>query len=642
MTSVIDTKTGIPGNEDKDTPEGAGPKNEKLEIIRREFNDSMVEHIKAYAGNVDFEFSFNVGGWYIDLTEHRINIDPSFFLEKGMNKPEAVFATLHELEHFLDMAQTKFTKRTDAKGNPIMENANYRTYEGLFEYVKNVQKKETASNRGLGKALFRLVNCVDDVLVNRRVMRRWSPGATVAEGLYKKLFPRTDLTADPKHRQLQYALLYEAMMGEAMDVSEDVRDELEKIKGMGLVDIASATDLRGKAQFSAQLRYALLIEKLFPVFEKFYLEDIENKKKKKEEQDKGDENEGEGGEGEESEDKDQSEGEGDPFGDDPFEDAIPDPIDFKDVLEKASKSFKDNKKDEEKKDILLANYNRDLFLVKDVIDRIANSLIEVIVPRRNTRRTFSNPKRDGNYLSSGALATGVAELYGGNLEPAIFIDQEIKVEENFNFPDFDFEVICDVSSSMSENEAILIQRRAVLAFMEAFDEYERRKKLMISRGDISEKQASVFRSAVRVFSDGDKLLKDFDKKIRNNDRVDIHAELARPEGGTSFRSTARNILLSLNDEDIARMRTGDKKRVIIITTDGAFGDLNESRSLISQIVKKADSDNLIFVGIGIGGNARVQDLMSGFGSSFNIESAEDLGKEFVKIIESQVKDKQPQ
>jgi hypothetical protein len=222
----------VEGDDDEEQDEKKKARNAALKEARKEWLSFGARHegtINAYFGTPDVPFTMKPGGWYIDLENIRVNADPTFFLEKGYSESESLFTTFHEAEHFRDMIQ-----------NPGL-------YKHFFERAKTRKDVHAA----YPKILQRLYNCVDDILVNNAVMSRWSAGRKAKDVLYPKLFPRGDFRGQPRHRQLMYALLREAMLPkEPIQLDPDVQTELDTLHkklGVGLSRLTSVDHL-GRAK----------------------------------------------------------------------------------------------------------------------------------------------------------------------------------------------------------------------------------------------------------------------------------------------------------------------------------------------------------------------------------------------------------
>lgn len=583
------------------------------------FGDRYERTINAYYGTPDMEFTMKPGGWYIDLDNIRVNADPKFFLDKGFSESESLFATFHEAEHFRDMILDP-----DA-------------YTDLFDRLNT---RVDVHTRYPG-AVKRLYNCLDDILVNRSVMSRWKAGRTAKNQLYPKLFPESDLRGEPgqpvpRHRQLMYALLRQYMLPhEPVQVDDEVREALDSIENRGagkhkFVDLFTSVDAMGKANYDAITRFSQIQARIEPVFEALYKKDLIDRKPKP--KDKG-EGEGEAGEGE-----------GEPFGDDEFEDAIPDPMDIEDVADAARKindaiskkrndAFK-NAMGVEQKDF--DAYKKDFDKVKPYIEDLSKTFDEIIERRKSYRRRLRKPVKEGVMLDPKKVATGVAEIRAGNFEPRIMLDFEAKEVINNMPTEIEFTLVCDGSGSMTGGVKEAIQRRLAVLAMEALAVFRDRIQKERRRGENVELD---IKTEVRVFSDTDLELKKLDRTLDHEQRVKMHKGLhALPGGGNNEPATFQELdQKQMVPERLAKLADGRLKKIILFLTDGQT-NADAIQAEIKKMMAKAGKDkhgntHLVIAGIGFDNGKEAIETYAPNG--FFVEKLEDvLGifKEFLKNI----------
>ena len=214
----------------------------------------------SYASDSSLEIKQSpkgLGTFAIDLEKGVIYAEPNFWEPAGgLVESDKVFATLHEFEHFREM----------------MEMINKEG--GLAKFKKHLDKFKKRKRFSI------LDNCVDDIKMNRSVIERASALDETRSRLYeKKLFPEDDLSKAPKHLQFSQAFLREAMLPDRQTiVSSDVRAEVERIKniksgGISLMDFMTAPNTPMETRLKLQERF------LEPVMEKFFKEDVEQRKK---------------------------------------------------------------------------------------------------------------------------------------------------------------------------------------------------------------------------------------------------------------------------------------------------------------------------------------------------------------------------
>ena len=214
--------------------------------------------IGAYFGTPDITITVEPGGWYIDLKNIRMNVDPTFFLEQGYSESESLFATFHEAERFRDMTIDPYA------------------YTSLFDRIDQTANIHKAYPDELSK----FYNCLDDVLVNKKVMKRWKAGIKAKNVIYPKLFHSNNLTKHPFAPQFMYALLRREMIpSEEVIVHEEVQAALEKWDLLGgaqrnATAILTAVNEIGDAQLPPMKRFAIIETLAEPLFKDLFLRDI--------------------------------------------------------------------------------------------------------------------------------------------------------------------------------------------------------------------------------------------------------------------------------------------------------------------------------------------------------------------------------
>ena len=168
-----------------------------LEVKKEEKKDKMAEtgdHAEAFGfveENRDF-FEHHAKGkikieqapkglstFAFNLENNTIYINSMFYKKLGFSKEKTIFATLHEIEHFLEKIQM------------LSEEGGEKNFE---KYIKKI---ETSRAFGL------MDNCVADIRENKAVISRTNKGMKdLEENIYKEdLFSETDFTSQPRHIQ---------------------------------------------------------------------------------------------------------------------------------------------------------------------------------------------------------------------------------------------------------------------------------------------------------------------------------------------------------------------------------------------------------------------------------------------------------
>jgi len=512
------------------------------------FKKTFEPLINGYFGTESVQFTMKEDGWFIDLEEIKVNADPKFFLERGYTMPEALFATFHEAEHFRDMA------------------IDHEAYKKLIRRFKHEQAQDPA----YGEALHDLYNCLDDVLVNKVAMSRWERGQKAKDSLYPKLFPEKDLRGvpgnpQPRHRQFVYGLLREAMLpNEKAAVDPEVRQAMDEWQGhraQNTLDLLTAVDPRGNAQFTPADRFDLIAATAEPILKKLYRKDLKDRKQKPKKGGEKDKGKGQSGKS--------------PFGDNPFKKAIPDPIDYGDVLDQIDKinDALSKKRDRDFEQVMgvskedFERYKRDYDVVKPFIQKLSQVFDKIIQRRISTRRVLRKPAKEGPLLDPRKLATGLAEIKAGHMEPTIFLDyreQEVIREQ----PDqIEFTLVCDGSGSMLDNLKQVKQRQIAVLITGAFAEFQHRIEKQKREGvPLSLK----IMSEVRMFDAADHRVKPLSNKLSHRDRVLVNKTLRNfPGGGNNEPATFEAIgQEQFNQKRIKKLREGKIKKAILFLTDG--------------------------------------------------------------------------
>ncbi|TXI34224.1 MAG: VWA domain-containing protein [Candidatus Moraniibacteriota bacterium] len=608
------------------------------------FQKRYEEQINAYFGTPDVSFTLKPGeGAYIDLEKISVNIDPKLLFEYGLSDAETLFVNFHEAEHFRDMLE------------------NPDAYERNFERIKQT----TETHSAFPKALHRLFNCVDDILVNKQVMRRFHAGTGVKNALYPKLFASADLSKNstgaptPRHQQFMYALLRQAMLpDEAVTIDPEVAEAIEKVqKSIGgktdlidfitdreamegtLVRVNDGRKKEGKESIdTVQFRFFQMWQQAVPVFEELYKKDLADRKAPP----RSGGSEKSGGQGEPGGEKSQP-GEGDPFVNDPFEGAIPDPISQENAIPGAGALNRQiaAKKKQALEDMLgvkkedLDAYKRDFQSVETYIDRLSKVFDRVIERRKTVRRVLRKSVKEGVMLDPRKAAVALAEIKAGHDDPQVMLDYE-KRESMQNLPsEFEFTLVCDGSGSMRGNEKEVLQRKLAVLVAEALTEFQMRLEKERRRGE--DIQLNI-KTEVRMFATDDYEVKRMGDTLTHPDRVKMHKVLRQlPGGGNNEPATFEAIEKEQFHPKVEqKLREGEMKKVILFLTDGESDGvaIKRCRERLEDRVgekKSGEGNGLVIVGIGFGEGRSVIETYKPNG--YYAESLEHVLEIFEKFLE---------
>lgn len=282
---------------------------QEAEARAQKFINDYRPFLTTYARDTSLRYKFG-DSFYIDLENGEVNFAAKWYLEQGYTQNQMLWATLHELTHFRDLAE-------DPKR--MMENFEYinqwakitgevilKKYEDKFgqshpEVVeaiktqhpisrKHPEKTMNAAEQSAYKMHHTFYNVFDDIWDNSTVARRaprfeqWTSGGREVTELYsKKLFKQKDYAKIPRHLQFLYALLRDEMVpGEESAVSGEVTAALSKTfryQGVNYYGAKNFVDEvikpRGSRNTSAGNRYMALQAVLEPVYLELLSKDIQ-------------------------------------------------------------------------------------------------------------------------------------------------------------------------------------------------------------------------------------------------------------------------------------------------------------------------------------------------------------------------------
>jgi len=564
-------------------------------------------------------FAFN-------LEQNTIYINSMFYQKLGLSEEKTVFATLHEIEHFMEKLQI------------LSEAGGEKRFE---KYLKRIKTS---------KAFSLMDNCVADIRENRAVIRKTNKGMQELEAkTYKEdLFAETDFTSQPRHIQFSQALLREArVLGEQCQVSPEVRtalDEVAKVKG--LMDIMTNPETPMSMRLRLQDKY------IWPKVEALLDKDIEEKKKQKEqekknkeegkdgeesgEQDKGQEGSEESG-AEEGEMKGESKkgkketttpkpslseeekgDETDPnqiFADEyaeakkKFPEAVP-----MEEIEKAFKEWKEAQEDKDSADKADEDYAQKIGVEKEdlqIYRKVVENLEKIVNPETDVsiieelRNLFSRiiskrlkialapkyPVAEGDELVDPAQL--VADVKSGNLEPKVWEDTEIKERKGDRFGEVEITLVCDRSGSMSGQKAEE-QRKSAVLMMEVLKEFSE----LCETEKINIDQPLEIRSEIYSFTGAneDKIpLKKMSSELGEAERIEVLKKLYDLPGLTTDFNCLEAIDNALNDKIRTKIKIGELKKIVIIFTDGE----SDNPARVQGVLKILRDSGVVAIGVGI-------------------------------------------
>jgi len=337
--------------------------------------DSYRKFFTTFAKDISLDFKMS-NNFYIDLENGEVNLDTKWFAEKEFSKDQILWANLHELSHFRDLAGD--SERVLKNFGYIMEQAQktgaiivgkWKKKYGTSDpdFIENLKKQRPISKKNPSKTMnavervaykihHTFYNIFDDIYVNDLVARkapkyeeREEGGKEIKKLYSEKLFAKTDYSKLPRHLQFLYKLIREEMVSdEKVELSDEVAGVMEqeiKFQGKKYTPkeiVRKFLKPKGNRDTKAGQRHFVLQKTLEPIFEELLAKDLEEWEPEKPKQQKG-------GKGEEN--GEPQEGSVNPFEQNyqEYEENNPDqinPEEIKDWIDKRE----DEKKEEAKKE----------------------------------------------------------------------------------------------------------------------------------------------------------------------------------------------------------------------------------------------------------------------------------------------------
>lgn len=513
---------------------------EESRLSAEEFFREHGRAIEDYAG--DSGLTFKRGkGWAIIMETGEVTYNPNFFTEKGYSPAECMWATSHEVEHFRN-----WRKDPEAYAKLHARMASRRRIHVLY-------------------------NCLDDIMVNQEVDKRFPARAETKNKLYReKLFPNVDYSREPKHLQFAYAILRERMLPEEVIVIDpEVRLEVEKLKnidGQGTDLISLVADPGAKPGD----RFDVIRDYIEPIFERFFQEDAQKQKEKEA---------GEGGEPSKSA-EDYFEADYDEF-DKNSPDIIPDK-DIKDTLNKFSKQDKapeqianeQFKKEHGVSPAEVDNYRLEYEKIKKYIEPLREIFERIISTRKAIKRRLKERTDQGVIVDPSLISQAYIDVKGGVLDSRTQLRVKKEEHDEHRPNDFEFTLVCDLSGSMNDDNPggkSYEQKLCVVLVMEALSEFEEKLKAERLEKSVDLKVAV----EARGFGESDEELKPMGGEIDYKTRVKIASRLSRCDGGsTRDYLSLEQINKRMTEEVKRKIIKSDLKKVVLLITDGGSADVN--------------------------------------------------------------------
>lgn len=523
-----------------------------------------------------------------DLVANRIYISPRFYRHRGLSQTRTTFATLHEIEHFLE--KVRLVSETD----------------GASTFQRYLDRIEASRAYALTD------NCVADIRQNRAVITKTNPGfAELEQGLYREdLMPVTDLTKEPRHIQFCSALLREARVpGESCTVAPEVRQQLEALRSVVSTDGEPLLDVITHPDVPQSVRLAIQDERIWPIVEELLNQDLADQT-----QTAAAASSDGGDTGNHPTTEAEALDPNDCFGAayDAAESRAPSAVPIEQLrealkqwqaqhggspLERADQAYAQQLGVEK---TALQRYRQLVAQLSTVvnpethqtiIEELRELIRRIIAERVKPAVAPKYPLEEGDYLVDPVEV--VTQFHGGNLQARAWESTEIVEQRGKKFGEVEMTLVCDRSTSM-EGAKLIEQQRATVLLMEALGElgrlaeeqYNNLVEPLVVRSEVYSFQSSATDSVP---------LKSLSDELTEKQRVDVTTALASVQGSTTDFVPLETIAASLTQEVREKIQRGELKKVIIVFTDGYSNDAHR----VQTVLQTLRAQGIVVVGVGV-------------------------------------------
>ena len=504
--------------------------------------------------------------WSINVATGRGTFDAGFFFKRGYTVAESMWAACHEIEHFRDW-------RNDPEA-----------YADLYRRIDKGHRRVEL-----------LYHQLNDLMVNREEDRRFPAHRETRVYLYEwKLIPVIDHSRRPRHLQFIDGMVRERMVPhEEVVLSTEVRSEIEKLKnidgeGTDLIELACDPGA------SARDRFGLIRDYIEPIYERFFQEDVDERRREQKGQDEtaeGDAAEAsmegaKGGTGRAEIDYSTAEElfEGDY---DEMSERLPQTLSLEEIKQAIDAEMA-RQEDAEKTSAQIAreqftalygvspeeveDYSDQYGKIEPQIRPLREVFERVITTRKEVRRRLKERTDQGVIIDPSLIAQAFIDTKSGVIDSRTQLKIRQDERDEHTPLDFEFTLICDLSGSMSDNMPggkSYEQRLCAILITEALDEFERKLKTERLEGLLD---LHVF-TEVRGFGSEDEELKPMTDAVDYYTRVRICRRLEACSGKRTadYKSLAR-VSVRAGFADSHRNGDRDLKKAVVLITDGGSDD----------------------------------------------------------------------
>jgi hypothetical protein len=619
----------------------------EIEAYRQEAQALLDSHKRFFTTFAkDVSLSFKLGNaFFIDLEKGEVNLATQWFAEKGFSREQILWAVLHELSHFRDLAEDP--KRMMAHFETIRDRARQtgdvmmRKWEEKFgdsdpELIESLKRRRPVSRKdpsktmnAVEKAAYKIhhtfANVFDDIFVNASVSsrapayERGSSGGEDVERLYReKLFNGTDYKKLPRHLQFLYSLLRKEMVpGEEVQITEDVDEALAKDimfqgKSFTARQIVDLFLKPGKKKDTrAGERYFILRKTIEPIFIELLMKDLEEWDPEKPQKPE----EGESGEGGE-----QGQGDPNPFKQeyDEYEKNNPDQIDDEQVenwvekteddkeeaAEREAKAKMDERKSPEERaaeaqgskdekwcaennvsKAALNNFRRIEQEVAPYLDELSALWNHIVYGSgREMSRAIEGHFKTGTELDIQKTVDEWPNIESGKMEGVRVMKREVIKETLVRRPDLiRVRVLADLSGSMDAAKKNVLAQCVVL-LLSSLREFNTRLNLTRSQ---TKSQLSVD-TEVWAFGSSAEKIKSFKSDVGGSDEraemINVLDKLGQSLGTTADNAALSAVSDSLTSEELGRIKDGKTMEIVFEITDGGADNPDASRAAVERLL----------------------------------------------------------
>jgi hypothetical protein len=505
---------------------------------------------------------------------------------------ESMWAVCHEIEHFRDW-------RRDPEG-----------YVALYRRLLKGKRR-----------LEILYHELNDIAANREEDRRFPAHRETRIRLYTyKFIPRIDHSERPLHLQFIQGIVREKMLPqEGVLVTEEVREQIENLKnidgeGTDLIDLV--TDPAAKPGE----RFEVIRDYIEPIYERYFHRDVEEvrrKKRKDGSKPEGDRTEtsidGAKGGADRIELEEEPEQEEDYFSDeyDEATENLPQTLTADEIMSALDQELVRQEDENKTPEQLAREQFRALYGVSaEEVEEYAHQYAKiehyihplrvvferVMAMRKEVRRRLKERTDQGVIVDPSLVAQAYIDARSGVADSRTQLKVRTDELDEHRPLDFEFTLICDLSSSMNAEVPggkSYEQRLCAILITEALDEFE--KKLGAERFE-KLLDLRVF-TEVRGFGADDEELKGMSGAIDYYTRVKISKRLASCVG----RKTAdyKSLLRVASRMTATFGQWGedrDLKKAVILITDGGSDDVVLTKEAKEKLKSRGASVKAIQIG----------------------------------------------